>query len=111
MYGIQVRGGCSCAGTYGHFLLNVDYDQSRSITDHIDHGDFSLKPGWVRLSIHPTMTNEELMTIVKALNEISNNIDQYRQQYVHNKSTNEFDHVDFKKNYQKIFKNWFSLSN
>ena len=110
LYGIQVRGGCSCAGTYGHFLLKVDYDQSHSITDHIDHGDFSLKPGWVRLSIHPTMTNEELMTIVKALNEISSNIDQYRHQYVHNKSTNEFDHVDFKKNYQKIFKNWFSLN-
>jgi len=43
-FGIQVRGGCSCAGTYGHFLLNVDIKQSREITDRIEAGDLSLKP-------------------------------------------------------------------
>jgi selenocysteine lyase/cysteine desulfurase len=107
LYGIQVRGGCSCAGTYGHFLLNVDYDQSHSITDHIDLGDFSLKPGWVRLSIHPTMTNNELMKIVAALKEISENIDEYKDQYLINKSTNEFQHKDYDKDYDAIFKNWF----
>jgi selenocysteine lyase/cysteine desulfurase len=31
-FGIQVRGGCSCAGTYGHFLLNVDFKLSTEIT-------------------------------------------------------------------------------
>jgi selenocysteine lyase/cysteine desulfurase len=51
MYGIQVRGGCSCAGTYGHYLLNVSYDYSHSITDQIDGGNLSLKPGWIRLSV------------------------------------------------------------
>jgi len=110
-YGIQARGGCSCAGTYGHFLLNVDYDQSHSITEHIDHGDLSLKPGWVRLSIHPTMTNKELEIIIIALNEIAKNIDKYKKYYYHNKSTNEFDHIDFKKDYKKIFDNWFTLEN
>jgi len=110
LYGIQVRGGCSCAGTYGHFLLNVDYDQSHSITDHIDHGDFSLKPGWVRISIHPTMTNEELSVIIKALHEISNNIDTYQQQYSHCKATNEFFHKKYQKNYKKIFEDWFSMA-
>jgi selenocysteine lyase/cysteine desulfurase len=107
LYGIQVRGGCSCAGTYGHFLLNVDYDQSHSITDHIDLGDFSLKPGWVRLSIHPTMTDNELIKIVAALKEISENIDEYKDQYLINKSTNEFQHKDYDKDYDAIFKNWF----
>ncbi len=107
LYGIQVRGGCSCAGTYGHFLLNVDYDQSHSITDHIDHGDFSLKPGWVRLSIHPTMTDNELIKIVAALKEISENIDDYKDKYLINKSTNEFHHKDYDKDYDAIFKNWF----
>ena len=107
LYGIQVRGGCSCAGTYGHFLLNVDYDQSHSITDHIDHGDFSLKPGWVRLSIHPTMTDDELFKILAALKEISENIDEYKDQYSNNKSTNEFHHKEYDKDYDAIFKNWF----
>ena len=55
LYGIQTRGGCSCAGTYGHILLNIDYDKSHEITDMIDGGDLSRKPGWVRVSIHPTI--------------------------------------------------------
>jgi len=38
-FGIQVRGGCSCAGTYGHYLLNVTPEHSRSITDQIDRGE------------------------------------------------------------------------
>ncbi|MDX1429358.1 MAG: aminotransferase class V-fold PLP-dependent enzyme, partial [Rhodothermales bacterium] len=36
-FGIQVRGGCSCAGTYGHYLLHVDWHRSHRITDKIDH--------------------------------------------------------------------------
>jgi selenocysteine lyase/cysteine desulfurase len=37
-FGIQTRGGCSCAGTYGHFLLNVDQETSNKIQDQILHG-------------------------------------------------------------------------
>ena len=59
-FGIQLRGGCACAGTYGHFLLHVSHDQSKQITERINFGDLSQKPGWIRLSLHPTMTNEEL---------------------------------------------------
>ncbi len=40
-FGIQVRGGCSCAGTYGHYLLHVDPNRSRRITEKIDEGDLS----------------------------------------------------------------------
>jgi selenocysteine lyase/cysteine desulfurase len=54
-YGVQVRGGCSCAGTYGHFLLYVDPIRSKKITDKINTGDLSDKPGWVRMSVHPTI--------------------------------------------------------
>ncbi|HLP17061.1 MAG TPA: aminotransferase class V-fold PLP-dependent enzyme, partial [Bacteroidota bacterium] len=50
-YGIQARGGCSCAGTYGHYLLHVDKEHSQRITNKIDHGDLSAKPGWVRISL------------------------------------------------------------
>jgi len=48
-YGIQVRGGCSCAGTYGHYLLHVDQELSSRITKKIDQGDLSEKPGWVMM--------------------------------------------------------------
>ncbi|MEQ9404900.1 MAG: aminotransferase class V-fold PLP-dependent enzyme [Cyclobacteriaceae bacterium] len=70
-YGIQSRGGCSCAGTYGHFLLDVSPVRSKQITDLIDEGDDSLKPGWVRISVHPTMTNDEVEFIVDAIRTIA----------------------------------------
>ena len=76
-YGIQTRGGCSCAGTYGHILFHIDKQSSRHITEMIDHGDLTEKPGWVRISLHPTMTDEEVMTIGQALKEI---IRQHRDQ-------------------------------
>jgi selenocysteine lyase/cysteine desulfurase len=92
-YGIQVRGGCSCAGTYGHFLLNVDYDHSREITDRIDHGDLSMKPGWIRVSLHPTMTTAELHQIMDALREIVKHYDAWSQDYRYSTATNAFHHV------------------
>ncbi|WP_339815764.1 aminotransferase class V-fold PLP-dependent enzyme [uncultured Imperialibacter sp.] len=70
-FGIQCRGGCSCAGTYGHYLLDIDQNQSQQITDLIDQGDTSAKPGWVRISLHPTMTDEEVRFIVGSVREVS----------------------------------------
>ncbi|MEQ8412812.1 MAG: aminotransferase class V-fold PLP-dependent enzyme [Imperialibacter sp.] len=70
-FGIQCRGGCSCAGTYGHYLLGIDQYQSKKITDLIDRGDTSAKPGWVRISLHPTMTDEEVRLIVEAVGAVS----------------------------------------
>ncbi|CAD5251145.1 MULTISPECIES: aminotransferase class V-fold PLP-dependent enzyme [unclassified Imperialibacter] len=70
-FGIQCRGGCSCAGTYGHYLLGIDQSQSKQITDQIDQGDTSAKPGWVRISLHPTMTDEEVRLIVEGVEAVS----------------------------------------
>ncbi len=89
-YGIQVRGGCACAGTYGHYLLNVSHSKSRSITDKITHGDLSRKPGWVRISLHPTMTNDELYFIINAIKEISLKHKVWINEYLYNSKTNEF---------------------
>jgi selenocysteine lyase/cysteine desulfurase len=89
-FGIQVRGGCDCAGTYGHYLLNLSYDQSRMFTERIRQKDQSTKPGWVRLSIHPTMTREEIIFIADALRQIRNNHQEWGSEYTYNKHTNEF---------------------
>ena len=91
-YGIQTRGGCACAGTYGHYLFNISKNYSKKITDRIGKGDLSTKPGFVRLSIHPTTTNAELKTITKALNEISRNGKEWQKDYRYNKKTNEWAH-------------------
>ena len=66
-FGIQTRGGCSCAGTYGHILLDVDQITSSAITSKIDSGDLTDKPGWVRVSFHPTSTNQDVLDVVDAI--------------------------------------------
>jgi len=108
-YGIQVRGGCACAGTYGHYLLNVSFEQSKHITDKINSGDLSEKPGWIRLSIHPTMTNQDLNTIIKAIEEVAINHKDWEKDYIYNPRTNEFKHKTFNEELPKILSNWFSL--
>ncbi|HUX58207.1 MAG TPA: aminotransferase class V-fold PLP-dependent enzyme [Bacteroidales bacterium] len=89
-FGIQVRGGCSCAGTYGHFLLDVDISLSKEITDKIDAGDLSMKPGWIRLSLHPTMTNDELFFITDAIRQTTINAVNWGKDYNYDRHTNEF---------------------
>ena len=108
-FGIQVRGGCACAGTYGHYLLHVDYEYSKSITDQIDHGDLSEKPGWVRLSLHPTNTDEELSIIMDAINQIVKNAGQWKNDYIYSPKTNEFYHKTFPDKNKKNYKKWFNL--
>lgn len=80
-FGIQVRGGCSCAGTYGHYLLNVTPETSHDITNRINHGDCSLKPGWIRMSIHPTMTNAELIYILDSIKALAKHHQEWTQHY------------------------------
>lgn len=91
-FGIQARGGCSCAGTYGHYLLHVDKSISKKISLSIDNGDMSLKPGWVRLSLHPTTTNNEVLAIIDGVKQIVNNIDEWSVDYEFCTHTNEYCH-------------------
>lgn len=107
-YGIQTRGGCACAGTYGHFLLEVSYEQSEEITNKINHGDLSEKPGWVRWSLHPTMTNEEVDLTIEALNDIISNIEVYSNDYEYIRNKNVYAHKNATGD-EGLMKKWFSL--
>ena len=93
-FGFQVRGGCSCAGTYGHYLLHIDPDTSKQIAATIDHGDLSTKPGWVRVSLHPIMTNDEIILFVKAITEIIANIEMWKKDYVYDPITNDYFYIN-----------------
>ena len=91
-YGIQTRGGCSCAGTYGHYLLHVSPEHSKSITDKIDAGDRTDKPGWVRLSLHPTTTDDEARRLVAAITELAAHHREWAADYTYDAHTNEYTH-------------------
>jgi len=108
-FGVQVRGGCACAGTYGHYLLDVSYDKSHLITSLISSGDLSQKPGWIRLSLHPTMTNEELMYITDAIRQVQLHHKKWSGDYVYNRRTNEFRHKNEPENKMILVSDWFDL--
>lgn len=107
-FGIQVRGGCACAGTYGHILLQVSHELSDEITRRISQGDFSLKPGWVRWSLHPTTTNEEVQLFIDALRDIVANHEAYSADYTYFPKENIFRHKDENK-YERIVQDWFQI--
>ncbi len=109
-FGVQVRGGCACAGTYGHLLLGITLEESHRITDKINQGDLSEKPGWVRLSIHPTMTNQELLHICNSLIEIQNHHKEWIKDYIYDKSNNEFTHKNFLTKERYEIAEWFDLN-
>ena len=106
-FGIQVRGGCSCAGTYGHFLLHVDKNYSKSITDKISRGDLSDKPGWVRLSLNPVMSNKEINFIVQAIADICDNHKDWAKDYTYDVHSNEFNHKNNPDGESSLVNSWF----
>lgn len=109
-FGIQVRGGCSCAGTYGHYLLNVDQEYSQSITELLDEGILSAKPGWIRMSIHPVMTNEEVKYILDAIEALSKYHREWAKDYEYNLATNEFYYLKGDDFETKKVAEWFDVS-
>lgn len=108
-YGIQTRGGCSCAGTYGHYLLHIDHLTSKSIEKKILKGCLLERPGWVRMSIHPTMTNAEIEFICDAIKEVSKNFKAWEKDYRYNVIKNEFIHISKNGIAKEISQDWFKL--
>lgn len=108
-FGIQVRGGWSCASTYAHFLLDIDEEKSNEITSGILQKNLTEKPGWVRVSLHPTMKNDELLFITNSVKEIVLNIENWQKAYQYNPVTNEFDNLLIKETIEEDVKEWFVL--
>jgi selenocysteine lyase/cysteine desulfurase len=52
LFGIQARGGCSCAGPYGHRLLAIGPARSHALRAEIGHGCDGVKPGWTRVNLN-----------------------------------------------------------
>ncbi|HET8681929.1 MAG TPA: aminotransferase class V-fold PLP-dependent enzyme, partial [Micromonosporaceae bacterium] len=57
LFGIQSRGGCSCAGPYGHRLLAIDATHSHAFRDEVGHGCDGIKPGWTRVNFNYFITD------------------------------------------------------
>ena len=67
LFGIQARGGCSCAGPYGHALLGMDMNYSRAIQSEMAAGNVILRPGWVRLNFNYFISESEFDYLLGAI--------------------------------------------
>ncbi|UCE93439.1 MAG: aminotransferase class V-fold PLP-dependent enzyme [Flavobacteriaceae bacterium] len=108
-FGVQTRGGCSCAGTYGHFLLHVDQHQSHELMEKMEQGCLIERPGWIRMSIHPTTTDEEVRFICMAIKEVAENFKEWSKDYTYDAQSNEFIHKSFTPSEKELVKHWFDL--
>jgi len=71
LFGIQARGGCSCAGPYGHRLLGIDLARSMKYHEAIEAGAEGIKPGWVRLNFNYFISAEIFEFIIEAVKFIA----------------------------------------
>lgn len=110
-FGIQMRGGCSCAGTYGHYLLEISYELSKKLTSEITNGVLSNKVGWVRMSFHPTMTDSEIDYIMDALDALCQHHKEWATDYVYNPANNEFQHRHDKHAEVSMVETWLGNDN
>jgi len=67
LFGIQARGGCSCAGPYGHELLELTRQQSEALAAGVQRGFGCLRPGWVRFNLHWLCDDQEVDYILSAM--------------------------------------------
>ena len=73
LFGIQARGGCSCAGPYGHALLNIDEGRTRRHEAAVALGHSAFRPGWARLGVNWFFDDDDIDTIAAALEFIARN--------------------------------------
>jgi hypothetical protein len=71
LFGIQARGGCACAGPYGHALLGVGEDLSLRIRDAIVRGYHGVKPGWTRVSFAYYLSRDEFRFVLSAIDFVA----------------------------------------
>jgi selenocysteine lyase/cysteine desulfurase len=90
LYGIQVRGGCMCAGPYGHLLLHIDEEHSSEIRCRLDAGHIGEKPGWVRIGFSPTVSEEDFQAVLEAVEFISQRGKSYVDKYELSDETGEW---------------------
>ncbi len=80
-FGVQARGGCACAGPYGHRLLGIDAATSRRLRDAILAGDEVDKPGFVRVNLSFLMSDGDVTRVLDALASLPAFADQHKGRY------------------------------
>lgn len=92
LFGVQSRGGCSCAGPYGHRLLGIDIDRSHRFEKEIVAGCEGIKPGWVRISFNYFISEPTFHYLVQAVHLVARHGAQLLTDYRFNTATGLWRH-------------------
>ncbi len=92
LFGIQSRGGCGCAGPYGHRLLGIDLDRSKEFEREIVRGCEGIKPGWVRVNFNYFLSETQFQFILDAIHLIATEGWRLLPHYNFNPDTGEWRH-------------------
>ena len=94
VYGIQSRGGCACAGPYGHRLLGIGREHSEYIRQQLADGRMTFKPGWTRLNFSYLMDEATVRFIIDSVNDLSQRVDGLIGRYAFDKASGQFQPVE-----------------
>ncbi len=92
LFGIQSRAGCSCAGPYGHRLLDIDNETSEKYRSAVQQGHCGLKPGWCRVGLHWVMDDAEANYVIDAVQFLAREGRQFLNLYDFDLSTGTWIH-------------------
>ena len=109
-FGIQLRGGWSCASTYAHHLFEIDKKGSDEIVAGITSKNLTNKPGWVRISLHPCLADNELQFICDSIKEVVQNITEWQKPYTYNPVSNEFETKEGDAKIKASIESWFKMT-
>jgi hypothetical protein len=70
-------------------------------------GHLSFKPGWVRMSIHPLMTNEEIEFILDAIEQVALHYQEWKTDYLYDEATNEYHHKSYSDATMQAVDSWY----
>lgn len=94
LFGIQARGGCSCAGPYGHRLLDIDLKTSEEYEAVISTGVEILKPGWVRVGFNYFYSEDDAELLLRAVEWVADHGEKMLAYYGFDSATGVWAHVD-----------------
>ena len=92
LFGIQSRAGCSCAGPYGHRLLEIDDETSEKYRSAVREGYCGLKPGWCRVGLHWVMDDAEANYVIDAVRFLAREGHAFLNLYDFNLETGTWSH-------------------
>ena len=92
LFGIQSRGGCSCAGPYGHRLLGIDLERSHEFEREITGGCEGIKPGWVRINFNYFVSEAVFEYVVRAVALVADHGHKLAPQYSFDPMTGLWQH-------------------